>query len=140
MIEMGGSSDLRELFRSYLRARDTYFSNAEEAASKNEFRKASELLWGAITQSIKALASLSNRYITNHKQFFDFTRDVSKELVDEGYHTLFLELNTLHKNFYDEEIPSIDFPIFHKKALLFLRKTEELITKEKQTSVTSQMD
>jgi hypothetical protein len=31
----------------------------EIALSNKEFRKASELLWGVITQSIKALASLS---------------------------------------------------------------------------------
>ena len=127
---MEESSDLSEISLRYLKARDNYFSNAKEALSKEEFRKASELLWGAITQAIKALASLSNIHISNHAQFFDYTRAVSKEIGDKEYHTLFLELNTLHKNFYDEEIPSIDFPFFYEKAMLFLKKTAELIKRK----------
>lgn len=130
MIKTKGSSDLSEIPLRYLKARDNYFSNAEEAIAKKEFRKASELLWGAITQAVKALASLSNIHIAKHAEFFDYTRAVSKEIGEKELHTLFLELNTLHKNFYDEEIPSLDFPIFYEKAMRFLRKTEELIKKK----------
>ena len=111
----------------YLKTRDKYFSNAEEAIKKGEFRKGSELLWGAITQSIKALASLSGIHWTSHEGFFDYTRSIAKETGNKKYHELFLELNSLHRNFYDEEIPAIDFPIFYEKAKLFLKETEDLI-------------
>ena len=129
------SSDLNENFNEipYLKMRDEYFSNAKDALKRKEFRKASELLWGAVTQSIKALASLSSIHWTERGKFFDYTRSIAKETGDKEYHTLFLELNSLHKNFYDEEIPSIDFPIFYEKALLFLGKTEDLIRKRMES-------
>lgn len=136
MTEMEKSSGLSDITLGYLKTRDKYISNADKYFSKNEFRKSSELLWGAVTQSIKALASLSNIHIPSHAKFFDYTRSVSKETGDETYHTLFLELNTLHKNFYDEEIPPVDFPIFYKKAISFLKKTEELMKVQIATRTT----
>lgn len=136
MTEMEKSSGLSDVALGYLKTRDKYLSNADKYFSKNEFRKSSELLWGAVTQSIKALASLSNIHIPSHAKFFDYTRSVGKETGDETYHTLFLELNTLHKNFYDEEIPPVDFPIFYKKAISFLKKTEELMKVQVATRTT----
>ena len=58
------------------------------------------------------------------------------ETGDETYHTLFLELNTLHKNFYDAEIPPVDFPIFYRKAISFLKMTEELMKMQIATRIT----
>ncbi|MCD6208338.1 MAG: hypothetical protein J7J06_10220 [Methanosarcinales archaeon] len=136
MTEMDESSGLSDITSRYLKTGNKYLSNANKYFSKNEFRKSSELLWGAVTQSIKALASLSGTHIPSHAKFFDYTRSVSKETGDETYHTLFLELNTLHKNFYDEEIPPVDFPIFYRKAISFLKKTEELMKVQIATRIT----
>ena len=136
MTEMDESSGLSDITSRYLKTGNKYLSNANKHFSKNEFRKSSELLWGAVTQSIKALASLSGTHIPSHAKFFDYTRSVSKETGDETYHTLFLELNTLHKNFYDEEIPPVDFPIFYRKAISFLKKTEELMKVQIATRIT----
>ncbi len=119
MTEMEESLGLSDITSRYLKTRDKYISNADKYFSKNEFRKSSELLWGAVTQSIKALASLSNIHIPSHAKFFDYTRSVSKETGDETYHTLFLELNTLHKNFYDEEIPRSIFQYFIERPYRF---------------------
>ncbi|PKP56731.1 MAG: hypothetical protein CVT89_05700 [Candidatus Altiarchaeales archaeon HGW-Altiarchaeales-2] len=118
----------------YVKARDNYLSNAHEAIQKNELRKASELLWGVITQEIKFHAALSNFFIENHGEFFDYVKKVSKEETDnENYYLMFVDLNTLHRNFYDEIIPEDTFPFFYERAMSFLRKTEELIKiKEKK--------
>ena len=120
------------IFFRYISTRDHYYKNMEESLAKGEYRKASELLWGAITQAIKALASLppSPKEIHTHKEFFLFVKEVSRETADEEYFTLFNELNALHKNFYDEIFPSESFPIFLRKAKIFLEKTDELIKRK----------
>jgi len=117
---------MNDVTSHFLRMRDHYLCNAEETIKKEELRKASELLWGAITQAIKALGSASNIYIGKHGEFFDFVRDVGRETNDNELYLLFLDLNALHKNFYDETIPSQDFPIYYEKAYLFLRKMDEI--------------
>ncbi len=110
----------------HLRRRDDYYNNALKYAAKGKFPKASEFLWGAVTQSLKALAAMRDINITTHAAFFGFTRDISKELEDEEFHKSFLFLNTLHKNFYDEVIDPKDFQMYHKEAESFLRKIEEI--------------
>ncbi|MBU4190220.1 MAG: PaREP1 family protein [Candidatus Thermoplasmatota archaeon] len=126
---MKKSQDMNDITSGFLKMRDHYLCNAEETIKKEELRKASELLWGAITQAIKALGSASNIYIGKHGEFFDFVRDVGKETKDKELYLLFLDLNALHKNFYDETIPSRDFPIYYEKAYLFLRKIDGIMKK-----------
>ena len=110
----------------YLRRRDDYYINALKYVGKGKFSKASELLWGAVTQSLKALAAIRDINITSHAAFFNFTRDISKELRDEEFHKSFLFLNDLHKNFYDDVIDPKDFQMYHKEAESFIRKIEEI--------------
>ncbi len=63
------------------------------------------------------------------ESFFDFIRDVGKETKDKELYLLFLDLNALHKNFYDETIPPRDFLIYYEKAHLFLRKIDGIMKK-----------
>jgi hypothetical protein len=109
--------------------RDEYFANAELFAGKKEYRKASELLWGAVTQAIKALAAKHGLEIKSHTEFFDYMRNLSKELGTESLYKKFLFLNDLHKNFYDERISPVDFDIYFKEAYQFILDIDKLIKK-----------
>jgi len=107
-------------------ARDQYRANAEHAIAAGEYRKASELLWGAVTQELKALAASYNIIITSHRQFFDFLRQLASELGDRPLYEDFIALNALHKNFYDEIIPPDAFPGFYQKAIEYIVRLETL--------------
>lgn len=108
--------------------RDEYRSNAGKAIAAGEFRKASELLWGAITQELKALAATYNVVISSHRQFFEFLRQLAGELNDLNLYSEFVELNALHKNFYDETIPSDIFPDFYRRAIEYIERLDSLLT------------
>src|SRR2546425_2279145 len=84
----------------FILTRNHYYRNAEELIGKKEFRKASEMLWGAVTQTIKALAALRGVEIRNHNEFFSINEKLSKELSDPSIYNTFAELNALHTNFY----------------------------------------
>lgn len=118
-------SDL-DYLKNLDQTRDQYRSNAEHAIAAGEYRKASELLWGAVTQQLKALAATYNIVITSHGQFFDFLRQVASELNDRSLYADFVELNALHKNFYDEIIPPDVFPDLYEKAIQYVGRLEAL--------------
>ena len=118
--------DLSKEVPKYLGMRDHYLSNAGDMIKKNNLRKASELLWGAITQTIKSLASLSNIYIYSHNKFRSYTEEVSKQIQDRNLFLVFLRLENLHKNFYDERISEEDFPSYYKETLLFIKKLDTI--------------
>jgi hypothetical protein len=114
------------LLGDFMETRDQYLSNAEHAIAAGEYRKASELLWGAVTQQLKALAASRNILITSHRQFFDFLRQYAAESGDRKLYEDFVTLNALHANFYDEIIPSDAFPIFYQKAIDYITRLETL--------------
>jgi len=111
----------------YIKTRNHYYRNAEELIGKKEFRKASEMLWGAVTQTLKALAALRDVEIRNHAEFFTITQMLSKELKDPLIYNTFVELNALHTNFYDEVIPEQGFPLFYAKSKGFIEKLQKII-------------
>ncbi len=107
--------------------RDQYRSNAERAIGLGEYRKASELLWGAVTQQLKALAATHSIVITSHRQFFEFLRQLASDLHDRPLYEDFIALNALHKNFYDEIIPPDAFPSYYEKAIEYISRLQNLV-------------
>lgn len=75
------------------RMRDQYRRNADHAVAVGEYRKVSELLWGALTQQLKILAAVHGIVITSHRQFFEFVRQVASDMRNEGLCKKFIELN-----------------------------------------------
>jgi hypothetical protein len=104
-----------------------YLVNAQEMASKGEFRKAAEMLWGGLTQTLKALAAAEGGEIRNHGMFFEFTKTLARSENDPYWYSEFLDLNALHKHFYDETIPEEAFPIYNQRALTYARRANELL-------------
>ncbi|MCK4455451.1 MAG: hypothetical protein KAU99_03790 [Thermoplasmata archaeon] len=122
MRSSGSSSPVHE----YLRTRDEYFRNAETLLGKRESRKASELLWGAIAQGVKALAAGKSVMIETHGGLFEFVRELAKETGREDLYDSFLELQVLHKNFYDEAVPAGRLPLYFRKVREYLLELERL--------------
>lgn len=114
-------------FEAYLSQREIYLQNAIKFKNNGRLRKASELLWGAITQTLKAYAFLFDKIITTHGQFFTFTKEVAKEQGDETIYTGFLEVNSLHRNFYDDFIPVDSFPSVFSESMKYQNKIDALI-------------
>ncbi len=110
----------------YWRKSEDYYNNALKHAAHGEFSKASELLWGAVTQTLKALAAMRGITIKTHKGFSAFTFLLSQELKDGEIHKAFKFLEDLHENFYEEKIDDKEFPLYRKEAESFLRKTKEI--------------
>ena len=124
------SLDLNSKFAEYIKTSEHYFNNLKDVLSKNEYRKASEYLWGTIAQLIKALAYLYGIPLGSHKSIKIFIREIATEKNDEEYFKSFLFLEKLHVNFYDEIIEPEEFQIYLKSANNFLNKTNRLITKK----------
>jgi len=115
-----------DFVNSLYQTRDQYRANAERAIASGEYRKASELLWGALTQQLKAFAATRNILITSHRQFFELVRELATEMKEKSIYEDFVSLNALHKNFYDEIIPNELFPDFYEKTIRYIARLDEL--------------
>ncbi len=120
------SQDRARKAERYLRKRDEYWNNGLKYVGEGKFSKASEFLWGAVAQSIKAVAAMRNISVIKHPMFFHFMRKLSRELEDKELYGSFLSLNELHKNFYDEYMGPMEIQIYLEKAERFLQRVEEI--------------
>jgi hypothetical protein len=115
------------LVARYDTMKERYLRNAVELMGKKENSKASEMLWGAVTQSLKALAASKGFRIYGLTGFHDFVTQLAKELHDESLRSTFRDLKILHTNFYDEDITDEDFPFYYEKAVEYVGKIARIM-------------
>jgi hypothetical protein len=92
--------------RAYRSGAVHYMSNAQEFLVRREFTKTSEFLWGAISQAIKAVAAGQGMELRQHRQLWDYARELARELNDPELFQSFRQANALHSNFYKAGLPA----------------------------------
>jgi hypothetical protein len=123
------STTSKRLVEQYKVTGDHYLANARELWRKKELRKASEMLWGAVAQYLKALRARKGGEIYGLAGFHEFVTALAKEQRNQYFHTEFIFLRALHNNFYDQEVPETDFPDYYARAIRYLRKINTLLRK-----------
>jgi hypothetical protein len=78
-----------------------YFENALHFIEAGDAEKASEFLWGSMTQALKAVAASRNIWLRSHKQIRDYAMDLARALHDDEIRHAFNNAQSLHSNFYE---------------------------------------
>lgn len=102
---------LRDSQRRSKRYRDQslhYLENALSLLSRGEAEKASELLWGSAAQAVKAVAAHKGIELRSHQALLRYVRELSRELGDEAIYRVFHEAESLHSNFYEGKLETVD--------------------------------
>lgn len=81
-----------------------YLENAYKFIDAGDVEKASEFLWGSMAQAIKAVAATKEITLKSHRQLWDYTESLSKELDNKSIFDSFFHANSLHSNFYECEL------------------------------------
>lgn len=68
--------------------------------------QASEKLWGACAEIIKAVAAKRGVELGTHRSFGDFVVKLYKEHPEWGLMNTFREVNALHTDFYEDWLPA----------------------------------
>ena len=91
--------------RTYLQLNNKYLSEAEGLLTKGDHVQASEKLWGAAAEILKAVAAKRGKTIRNHAPLWDFVTELSDQHPDWRLLEAFSIANTLHTNFYEDWLP-----------------------------------
>ena len=78
--------------------------NVYVALEREEFEKASELLWGSMALAVKAVAAFREIHLRNHASIWDYARQLCHELGDQELFDAFRDANRLHTNFYESDL------------------------------------
>ena len=97
MDELGNYNRYSEQSRKYL-------ENARKFLEEEDLDKASEFLWGAVAEAVKAVAAKRGLILRSHRELWEFIRELSTELNDPMLYEDFRTANYLHSNFYEVEL------------------------------------
>ena len=118
-----------ERVRHYLDLNRKYLKEAEGFLVKGDPVQASEKLWGASAEIVKAVAAQRGLELKTHADLWAFTTKLSSELGDPEMLRLFATANYLHQNFY-ENVMTVEAVSASAEAVKqFIKKVEKLLAK-----------
>ena len=107
---------IREMERM-LELQDVLYNNYQIAISKKEFTKASELLWGAISNIAVGIAIMYEKKLSDHKATVHFIDEIISGEYPQ-YAQITNSIEKLHSNFYHAWMSNDDFKIHSGNAEL----------------------
>ena len=90
----------------YERLNGKYMREAEVLLKKKDFPQASEKLWGACAEIVKAVAAKRGVELGTHRSLGEFVSRLSREHPRWNLIDSFNYAQSLHQNFYEDWLPA----------------------------------
>ena len=124
---MNEELDPDELVEHYQALSEKYLEDAKTLLDKGNLVQTSEKLWGAAALAVKMAAAKRGLKLEKHGSLWDFVSKLSRESGDKEIVTLFQVANSLHWNFYENQM--------NREALeISVESIEKLMTKLRAVS------
>lgn len=108
MNTIPASNEVKDSIRKHVQASLEYMENGQLMLKKQEAGKASELLWGGVSQALAALAESRNMRLANHQSLRWFVAELSRETGDKSINNIFYQAQSLHSNFHSVDMAAQD--------------------------------
>ena len=95
----------RERRVAYLKLNGRYLRESQKLLVKGDYAQASEKLWVAMAEIIKAVAAKRGVELGTHRRLGEFISKLQKEHPDWDLVPAFGLGNALHTNFYEDWLP-----------------------------------
>ena len=105
-----------------------YSHNTEKYLKNKDYHKASEMMWGAMSCVLKAVAAKQNKSIHSHKDLGKFARMLAKQEQDKDIFNSYSHANMLHRNFYES---NLDYCLVNDMCRNVAKTIGKLMTKMK---------
>jgi len=102
---MGIEINFPEKIMRRINLSEKYFSEAKELLKEGDYVQASEKLWGAASQMVKAVAAKRNLELRSHSDLNRFVAELRREANEPEIRRLWQIATSLHQNFYVAWLP-----------------------------------
>jgi hypothetical protein len=92
---------IRRRQAAYLQLNGKYLKEADDLLSKKDLVQASEKVWGACAEMVKAVAAKRGIELGTHASLWEFVSRINKEHPGWGLLDQFSYAGNLHTNFYE---------------------------------------
>lgn len=93
---------------TYLQLNRKYLREADDLTAKGDYAQASEKLWGAFVEMIKAVAESRGDKLGTHRSIAQYVLKLDKDKPEIRLHDAFAHADKLHTNFYEDHLPAED--------------------------------
>jgi len=100
----------------YLRLNSKYLTEADEFTAKGDYPQASEKLWSAFVDAVKALATSRGVSLDTHRSIAEFISKLDKDYPKWKLREVFRHTESLHVNFSEDHLPE-DYVLGSKKII-----------------------
>ena len=120
---------------NYTKQANSYLKDYDEAMKKGKLQQASEKLWGAASQIVKAYAEKKVWKHDGHRELFKVVSKISHETDDEELRTLFINASGLHTNFYEGWLTKDEIETNAKLVKKFVEKIKLILNEQDKRKV-----
>lgn len=92
-------------FKRYITLHEKYLRESDELFKQKNYSQVSEKLWGATATIAKAIAASRNKTIKSHDGVGFYLASIAKELKDKSILNIVSIANSMHQNFYEDNLP-----------------------------------
>jgi len=96
--------DPEELVEHYRMLSEKYLVEAKELHKKGDLVQASEKFWGASALAVKSVAAKRGLKLEKHGSLWDFVSILAEQSGDDDIDVYFSVANSLHQNFYEDQM------------------------------------
>jgi hypothetical protein len=90
---------------TYAELNRKYLHEVDDLMQKHDLPQASEKLWGAFVDTIKAVAEGRGQNLGTHRSIAQFVLKLEKEFPELRLHDAFRHAEALHANFFEDQLP-----------------------------------
>ena len=91
--------------RRYISLHEKYIKESDEFFKQKNYSQVSEKLWGAAATITKAIAASRNKTIRSHDGIGFYLALIAEELKDKSILDIVSIANSMHQNFYEDNLP-----------------------------------
>ena len=124
-------SETKNRVKKYRTRSDHYFKNALHFIEAGDAEKASEFIWGSMSQAFKAMAASRGIRLRSHKNIRNYAADLARAHRDESIWHTFNTAQSLHSNFYESGLLLEDVVMGAESVKKAVAKLLNLIPEEK---------
>ena len=92
--------------KRYIALHEKYLKESELFFKQKNYSQVSEKLWGAAATLTKAIAASRKKSINTHDGIGFYLATISTELKDKTILNIVSMANSMHQNFYEDNLPS----------------------------------
>ncbi|MEM0349995.1 MAG: PaREP1 family protein [Candidatus Caldarchaeum sp.] len=111
----------------YVRLNGKYLKEAEELLAEGDYVQASEKLWGAAAEMVKAVAAARGIMLGTHRSLWEFVHKLDEERPGMNLIEGFRAAESLHVNFYEDHLPEKVVELTVEQVKEFIEKMKKLL-------------